>query len=58
MHGLECSRDTEEQHHQPPFRELSVIDQIRIDGVLEIPSPVVREQYVDRLAAGIRLVVG
>lgn len=34
-----------------------MIDQICINGVLEVPSPVVWQEYVHRLSAGIRFVL-
>jgi hypothetical protein len=56
MHSLQRFAHSQKQLHQPLLRELGVIDQIRIDHVLQVPSSVVRQKYVDRLCAWIRLV--
>ena len=41
MHRFERSRNPQEQNHQPSLRELAVIDQIRINRVLQISPSVV-----------------
>jgi hypothetical protein len=49
VHGLERFAHTQEEHHQSPLRELCVVDQIRIDHVLEVAATVVWEEDVDGL---------
>ena len=51
MHGLERSTHAEHEEHEAPLGEARVVDQIRIDGVLQVASPVVGQQDVDRLAS-------
>jgi hypothetical protein len=53
MHRLQRFANTKHELHQLLFRELGVVDQIRIDHILQIPPPIVREQYIHRLRAGI-----
>jgi hypothetical protein len=49
VHGLERPAHAQEEHHQSPLRELCVVDQIRIDHVLEVAAAVVWEEDVDGL---------
>ncbi|KAL8962521.1 MAG: hypothetical protein Q9193_001075, partial [Seirophora villosa] len=46
-----------EEHHEPPFGKLGMVDQIRVDRILQVPPPVIRQQYVHGLAPGIAPVV-
>jgi hypothetical protein len=43
VHGLERIGDAKHQHHQPLLRELVVVDQVGVDGILEIASLVIGE---------------
>ena len=56
VHGLERARDAQEQDHEPPLREAGVVDEVGVDGVLQVAAPIVRQDDVHRLASGIRLV--
>ena len=41
MHGRQSFTDAQKQHHQPPLRKLRMIDQIRIDYILQIAPSIV-----------------
>jgi hypothetical protein len=49
VHGLERFAHAQEEHHQSPLRELCVVDQIRIDHVLQVAASIVGKEDVHRL---------
>lgn len=42
MHRFQRARHPQEQDHQPPLRELGMINEIGIDGILQVPPSIVR----------------
>ena len=58
MHRLQRPCDTQKQNHQPFFRKLCMVDQIRVYSILQVASPVVWQEYIDCLATRVRPVVG
>jgi hypothetical protein len=49
MHGLERLTHAQEEYHQSSLWKLCVVDQIRIDHVLQVAASVVGEEDVHRL---------
>jgi hypothetical protein len=41
VHSLQRLTHAQEQHHQPPLRELCMVDQVRVDHVLKVSATVV-----------------
>jgi hypothetical protein len=56
VHGLERFAYAEEEHHEPPLGELGVVDEVRVDHVLQIAAPVVGKQDVYGFGGGVGLV--
>lgn len=56
MHRAECLGNTKYQNHQPLLRKLGMVDEIGIDGILEIAALVVWEQDIDSLRAWVTAV--
>lgn len=57
VHGLQGLAHASEQHHQPPLGESPAVDQVRVDGILQVPPPEVGQQNVDGLVAGVGAVL-
>lgn len=57
VHGPERMGDTQHQHHQPLLGKPGVVDQIGVDGILEVSTLVVGQQNVDRLRSGVSAIV-
>ena len=56
MHRLHRVGDAKHQNHETLLREAGVVDEIRIDGILQVSALVVGQQHVDGLGAGITAV--
>lgn len=56
MHRLQSSANAQEENHQSSFGKIRVVNEVRVDHVLQIAAPVVREEYVYGLGARIRFV--
>lgn len=49
VHSPQRLADAEEQHHEAPLGELVVVDEVRVDHILQVAALVVRQQHVDGL---------
>jgi hypothetical protein len=56
VHGLERLAHAEEQHHEPALGELCVVDEVRVDHVLQVAAAVVWQEDVDGFRGRIGLV--
>lgn len=51
VHVAQGAADAEEEQHQLLLGEAGVVDEVRVDHVLQVPAAVVGQQHVDRLGA-------
>ena len=52
------ARDAEEEDHEAAFGEFGVVDEVGVDGVLEVAAAVVGEENVDCFGGGVGAIVG
>lgn len=54
MHRLQRPANSQKQHHEPLLRKPGPIHQVRINRILQIPPPKIRQQNIHRLRTLLR----